>query len=126
MSLAQLRDVGFELLGTSIVAVAFVPWIIEVIWQLRFQARFIAALPEAFRTKLPRHPRSPWLAFLARPRFHLALWRYARRDLPGDSDEILRMKRAFRASLRRELFWVLGAGCVVTILLAGGWRPAGL
>lgn len=112
-----------EWLGTSILGVAFIPWVVEVMWQLWFQARFIEALPESVRASLPSHPRAPWLACLASPPFHLALWRYARRDLPDDPDMILRMKRAYRSSLRRELVWIGGAGCVLVVLLVGGWRP---
>jgi hypothetical protein len=112
-----------ELAGTLIIAVALAPYIFEVLSQLKLQARFMAALPEETRAKLPRHPRSPWLAGAGGPRFQLALWRYVRQELATDPPVIVDYKRRIRASLRRELGFALGAGAVIALLLIAGWRP---
>jgi hypothetical protein len=112
-----------SLAGTLVFGAAFAPWAIEVGWQVRLQARFVAALPARVRGALPRHPARPWLAFLAPARFHLACWRYVRRDLPDDPDVVSRLKRQIRASLRRVTVWGLGAVGVFLTLLATGWRP---
>lgn len=113
----------WALLGGLLLAVSFIPWVVEVCWQLRLQALFVAALPPEVRAALPRHPRRPWLAFLGSPRFQLAFWRYARRELPGDPDPVIALKRRMRASLRRELVWSLGGFAVLGALAAAGWRP---
>jgi hypothetical protein len=115
-----------SLLGSLIVGLAFLPWAVEVLFQVKLQARFLAALPPATRAALPPHPRRPWLAFLSSARFHLALWRYARRDLPEDPDDVLALKRQVRASLRRELVWAVTGIGVAVVMLACGWRPLGL
>jgi hypothetical protein len=113
-----------SLVGTLLLGVAFLPWVAEVFWQARLQPRFLAALPEKTRAALPRHPRRPALAFAASARFHLAFWRFARRDLPEDSETIRQLKRKVRASLRRELAWVLCGASARAVLLAAGWRPS--
>jgi hypothetical protein len=114
-----------KLLGLLIVGVAFLPWIVEVFYQVGLQARFLAAMPPDARAALPAHPRRPALAFLSSTRFHLALWRYARRDLPEDPPDVGTLKRQVRASLRREAFWLLGGLGAVVYLVAKGWRPLG-
>ena len=106
-----------------VIAVAVTPYVIEVLSQLKLQARFMAALPEETRAKLPPHPRSPWLVGAGSVRFYLALWRYLRRDLASDPPVIVELKRRIRASLRRELGFALGAAMVITLLLMAGWRP---
>ena len=106
-----------------VIAVAVTPYVIEVLSQLKLQARFMAALPEETRAKLPPHPRSPWLVGAGSVRFYLALWRYLRRDLASDPPVIVELKRRIRASLRRELGFALGAALVITLLLIAGWRP---
>jgi hypothetical protein len=112
-----------ELVGMLVVAVAVTPYVIEVLSQLKLQARFMAALPDEARAKLPPHPRSPWLVGAGSIRFYLALWRLVRRDVDGDAPLILELKRRIRASLRRELGFALGAALVITLLLVAGWRP---
>jgi hypothetical protein len=109
--------------GTLAVGAGFLPWMVEVAFQLRLQARFIAALPESVRAALPPHPRRPWLAFLGSLRFNLALWRYVRRDLPDDSPTITRLKRQICRSLRREMSWITGGVVVLAVLIATGGRP---
>lgn len=110
-------------LGLLIAAVAFLPWIVEVFYQVGLQARFLTALPPEMRAALPAHPRRPALAFLSSTRFHLALWRYARRDLPEDPPEVAALKHQVRASLRREIVWLAGGLATVAFLVAKGWRP---
>src|SRR3954470_8950627 len=112
-----------ELVGMLIIAVAVAPYAIEVLSQLKLQARFMAALPEETRARLPPHPRSPWLVGAGSIRFQLALWRYVRRDLPTDTPEVVTLKQRIRASLRRELGFALGAALVITLLFVAGWRP---
>jgi hypothetical protein len=112
-----------ELVGMLVIAVAIAPYVIEVLSQLKLQARFMAALPEEARAKLPPHPRSPWLVGAGSLRFQLALWRYVRRDLDADPPVIVELKREIRASLRRELGFALGAALVIALLLIAGWRP---
>jgi hypothetical protein len=114
-----------SLLGLLIIGVAFLPWIVEVFYQVGLQARFIAAMPPDARAALPAHPRRPALAFLSSARFHLAFWRYARRDLPEDPPDVAALKRQVRASLRREFFWLAGGLATVAYLVARGWRPTG-
>jgi hypothetical protein len=114
-----------KLLGLLILGVAFLPWIVEVFYQVRLQARFLAAMPPDARAALPAHPKRPALAFLSSTRFHLALWRYARRDLPGEPPDVAALKRQVRASLRREALWLVGGLAAVVFLVAKGWRPLG-
>jgi hypothetical protein len=111
------------LVETVILGAAFVPWLVEVFFQLRLQARFLAALPEPMRAALPRHPRRPALAFLGSWRFQMAFWRCIRRDLPGDAADIAALKRRMRATMRREAVWVSGGVAVLAVLIAVGWRP---
>jgi hypothetical protein len=112
-----------ELVGMLIIAAAITPYAIEVLSQLKLQADFMAALPEETRAKLPPHPRSRWLVGAGSLRFQLALWRYVRRDVDTDTPAILDYKRRIRASIRRELGFALGAGLVIALLVAAGWRP---
>jgi hypothetical protein len=111
------------LLGLLILGVAFLPWIVEVFYQVGLQARFLAAMPPQARAALPPHPRRTALAFLSSTRFHLALWRYARRDLPEDPPDVAELKRQVRASLRREVLWLVAGLATVAFLVAKGWRP---
>lgn len=117
------RGMDYAMGGTLILFVMFVPWAVEVVVQLRLQARFLAALSEAKRAALPPHPRRPWLAFLGSPRFAWAIWRAFRRDQPDDPDVVVALKRRMRASFRRELVWAPGFVTVLTALLVSGWRP---
>jgi hypothetical protein len=114
-----------SLFGLLIIGVSFLPWIVEVFYQVGLQARFLKAMPPDARAALPAHPKRPALAFLSSTRFHLALWRYARRDLPGDLPDVADLKRQVRASLRREVIWLLAGLAAVAILVAKGWRPLG-
>src|SRR5262245_15755116 len=102
---------------TLIVGASALPWIAEVIVQLRLQSRFLTALPEAARAALPRHPRRPWLAFLGSTRFQVALWRQFRRDLPDDVPAVLTLKRRMRRSLWREAAWVAGLVATGVVML---------
>jgi hypothetical protein len=112
-----------RLVETLILQAAFLPWGVEVVLQLRLQTRLLRALPEATRAALPPHPEHPKLAFLGSARFHLALWRFVRRDLPDDDGRVVVLKRKIRATLRREAVWILGAFTALGAMLARGWRP---
>jgi hypothetical protein len=112
-----------SLLGTLTAALAFLPWVVEVAYQVRLQARFLEALPPETRATLPPHPRRPLLAFLGSTRFQLAVWRSFRRDVPGDPEPVLALKARMRASLRRELAWALGGVAILVVLVRNGWRP---
>jgi len=112
-----------SLFGTLIAGLAFLPWIVEVFFQVRLQARFLEALPAEARAALPRHPGRPTLAFLGSPRFALAVWRSFRRDAPDDPPPVLALKARMRASLRREIAWALGGLAIVVALVRAGWRP---
>jgi hypothetical protein len=113
----------YAMTGTLILFVAFLPWAVEVVVQLRLQTRFLAALSEAKRAALPPHPQRPWLAVLGSPRFALAMWRAFRRDQPDDPETVLALKRRMRASFRRELVWGPSFVTVLAVLVATGWRP---
>ena len=112
-----------SVLGTLIVGVAFLPWIAEVAFQARLQARFLEALPAPDRAALPPHPRQAVLAFLGSPRFAWAVWCSFRRDTPDDPDVVRALKGRMRASLRRELAWALAGFGVLATFVATGWRP---
>jgi hypothetical protein len=112
-----------SLLGTLIACLAFLPWIVEVFFQVRLQARFLEALPAEARAALPRHPRRSLLAFLGGPRFELALWRTWRRDAPGDPPPVLELKARMRRSLQREIAWATGGLAILVVLVRAGWRP---
>jgi len=108
-----------SLIGLAIVGLAFLPWGAEILYQVSLQARFLEALPPATRAALPPHPRRAVLAFLASWRFHLALLRCARRDLPEDPDDVLALKGKVRASLSRELVWALGGLTTAAVVIFG-------
>jgi hypothetical protein len=112
-----------SLFGTLIAGLAFLPWIAEVAWQVRLQARFLEALPPEARAAMPRHPRRPLLAFLGSTRFQLAVWRSFRRADGDDPPPLRELKARMRASLRRELAWALGGVAILVVLVHGGWRP---
>jgi hypothetical protein len=112
-----------SLLGTLIAGLAFLPWIVEVAFQVRLQAHFLEALPVETRAALGRHPRHTLLAFLGSTRFQLAVWRAFRRDTPDDSAPVRELKARMRASLRREIAWALGGIAILIVLVRGGWRP---
>ena len=119
----MFRSPDLPLQGTLILASLAIPYSVEVFFQVWLQARFLAVLPESVRARLPRHPRRPWLAFLAPLRFQIALLRVALRDLTDDSLEVRAWKRRVRASVWRELFLVSSLILVTIVLLSMGWRP---
>jgi hypothetical protein len=111
------------LIGTVILGAAFLPSVLEVMWQTRLLSRFLTVLPDATRAALPPHPSRPWLAVAGSTRFFLAVWRCFRRDFPGDPAPVTTLKRKMRASLHRELVWTGGAATVLVVLIRIGWRP---
>ena len=112
-----------DLLGTLLLAAVFVPYTLDVLGQVRLQARFLAALPAPVRAALPPHPRSPWLAVAGSTRFFFALWRCARRESPHDSDRVRALKREIRSSVLRDLVYFASGSVLVVALVASGWRP---
>jgi hypothetical protein len=120
-----LQNVNMErsLLGTLIAGLAFMPWVVEVFFQVRLQARYLEALPDEARASLPHFPRRPLLGFLGGPRFEIAVWRSWRKDVPGDPPSVLELKARMRASLRREIAWAAGGVAIVAVLVSAGWRP---
>jgi hypothetical protein len=112
-----------SLFGTLIAGLAFLPWVVEVFFQVRLQARFLEALPAEARAALPRHARRPLLALFSGPRFEIALWRSWRRDAPDDPPAVRELKARMRRSFHREIAWAVGGLAVVAALVHGGWRP---
>jgi endonuclease/exonuclease/phosphatase (EEP) superfamily protein YafD len=112
-----------SLMGTLLLGVAFLPWVAEVFWQVRLQPRVLEALPPAARAALPPHPRRAALAFVSSARFQLAFWRLARRELEDDSPRVRALKRQVRASVVRELGWIVVGLGTLAVLVANGWRP---
>jgi len=94
-----------------------------VLRQVPLQARVIAALPPATRAALLPHPRHPWLTVAGSVRFFLALFRWALRDLPGETGEIRALKRKMRWSAFREALFAMGFVIVLVVLVKAGWRP---
>jgi hypothetical protein len=112
------------LVATVILAALGIPYAVEVGYQVWLQAQFLVALPAPVRAALPRHPRRPWLSFLASLRFQIAVLRYALHDLPEDSATVVSWKRRMRASIIRESILVGGLVVAIVVLLVLGWRPA--
>jgi len=112
-----------SLLGTLALGLAFVPYAVEVIFQVRLQADFLMALPPDERASLPPHPRHVWLAPAGSVRFFIALWRTVRSASPTDSPRVAHLKQRIRSSLRREIVWGTTGLLLLTYLLAIGWRP---
>jgi hypothetical protein len=112
-----------SLLGTLIAGLAFLPWIVEVFFQVRLQGRFLEALPPEGHAALPRHARRPLLALFSGPRFELALWRTWRRDVPDDRPAVRALKARMRRSQRRGIAWAVSGLAIVGLLAWAGWRP---
>lgn len=111
-----------QLVAALALGLVMVLYVAEVLWQVRLQARFLAALPVFARAALPPHPRQPWLAFASTPRFAVALWRSFRCDLPDDVAAVIALKRQMRASLRREFVLIALAVLAGGALIALEWR----
>ena len=114
-----------QLTGNLVVAVAALPYVIEILGQLPLLTRVMAALPAEVRAELPPHPRRPHLAVFGSARFFLALFRYALRNDARDPGDMVALKRKMRASAMREALF--GVIFVVAIVMAWrhGWRPLG-
>jgi hypothetical protein len=109
--------------GSLVLAAAALPYVVEVLRQVPLQTRVMAAMPPETRATLPPHPRRPWLAAFGSVRFFLALFRWALRDSPDDTREILSLKRRMRWSALREGLFALGFVTVLVVLVKTGWRP---
>jgi hypothetical protein len=112
-----------QLARTLVAGAIFVPWVVEVLFQVRLLKRFLEALPPEERAALPPHPRRALLGFLGSTRFHLAVWRSFRRDRVGDSGALAALKGHMRDSLWRELGWASAGVATLTVLVSRGWRP---
>jgi hypothetical protein len=112
-----------DLAGSLILFGAALPYVVEVLRQVPLQVRVIAAMSPAARAALPPHPRRPWLTVFGSVRFFLALFRWALRDAPEDSSEILSLKRKMRWSVLREALFGLGLVTALVVLVKLGWRP---
>jgi len=109
--------------GSLVLAAAALPYVVEVLRQVPLQARVMAAMSPEARAALPPHPRHPWLAIFGSVRFFLVLFRWALRDSPDDTREILALKRKMRWSAVREMSFALGFLIVLVVLVKTGWRP---
>jgi len=115
--------VDLDLAGTLIVSGLAIPYVVEILSQLPLLTRMMSALPPEVRARLPPHPARPWLAVFGSARFFIALFRYALRDGPTDSAEMIVLKKRARASAVREAtFGVLLIAAVVGLWHLG-WRP---
>jgi hypothetical protein len=114
-----------QLTGFLVVAVAALPYVLEILRQVPLLTRVMRVLPAEVRAELPPHPRRPELAVFGSARFFLALFRYALRSDVRDPDELVALKRRMRASVAREALF--GIAFVVTAVMAWrhGWRPLG-
>ena len=115
--------VDFQLAGSLIATATAVPYVAEVLGQLRLLARFMSFLPIDARARLPLHPRHPWLAVFSSARFFLALFRYALRNDLHDPSALVALKRKMRASILREAVFGIGFAVALVLLWRGGWRP---
>jgi cation transport regulator ChaB len=112
-----------QLGGFLVVAVAALPYVIEILGQVPLLTRVMSALPAEVRAELPPHPRRPKLAVFGSARFFLALFRYALRNDARDPGELVTLKRKMLASAVREA--VFGMVFIVAVVVAWryGWRP---
>ncbi|HEX3696338.1 MAG TPA: hypothetical protein VH374_13230 [Polyangia bacterium] len=112
-----------QLTGFLVVTIAALPYVVEILTQLPLLNRVVSALPAEVRAELPPHPRRPQLAVFGSARFFLALFRYALRNDPRDSDDIIALKRKMRASAIREALFGLIFIVAVVVAWRQGWRP---
>jgi hypothetical protein len=115
--------VDSQLVGLLITGGVAVPYVVEILRQVPLLTRMVSALPPEVRAGLPRHPRQARLALFGSARFFVALFRYALRNDPEDSREILALKRQVRASAIREAVFGAALAIVVVALWRSGWRP---
>jgi hypothetical protein len=117
--------VDVQLTGFLVVAVAALPYVVEILGQLPLLIRVMSALPAEIRAELPPHPRRPQLAVFGSARFFLALFRYALRTDPRDLGDIVALKRKMRASAVREALFGMVLILAVVVAWRHGWRPLG-
>lgn len=113
----------FQLTGSLIAAAVATPYVVEIVRQLPLLAHMMSVLRDDVRATLPAHPRRPGLAVFGSTRFFLALFRYALRADPGDSIEIIALKRKMRASAIREGLFGVTLVIAAVALWRRGWRP---
>lgn len=117
--------VDVQLTGFLVLAVAALPYVVEILGQLPLLTRVMSALPAEVRAELPPHPRRPRLAVFGSARFFLALFRYALRTDTRDPDDAIALKRRMRASAIREALFGLVFMVAVIVEWRHGWRPFG-
>ena len=117
--------VDVQLTGSLVVALAALPYVVEILMQVPLLTRVMSALPSEVRAELPPHPRRPRLAVFGSARFFLALFRYALRTDPRDPGHIVTLKRKMRASVIREALFGLVFMITVVVAWRHGWRPLG-
>lgn len=110
-------------LKASVVTVAAIPYIVEVLHQLPLLTRVMRALPGDVRARLPPHPRRSTLAVFGSARFFLALFRLGLRRYAGDCPELIELKRRMRASALREAVFGVVFWATAGVLWGHGWRP---
>jgi hypothetical protein len=109
--------------GLLIITAAHVPFLREVVLQLRIASQLYEQLSPAARAAFPDAPTRPALVFLGSARFQLAFWAYVKREEPLDSALQAGFKRALRRSMRRKVIVAVLAFLVACALVAAGWRP---
>jgi hypothetical protein len=120
-----MPPLDIQLTGFLVVAIAALPYVVEILSQVPLLTRVMSALPAEVRAELPPHPRRPQLAVFGSARFFLALFRYALRNDARDPGELVALKRKMRASAVREALF--GMVFIVAVIAAWrhGWRPLG-
>jgi GrpB-like predicted nucleotidyltransferase (UPF0157 family) len=117
--------VDAQLAGFLVVAVAAIPYVVEILGQVPLLTRVMAALPAERRAELPPHPHRAQLAVFGSTRFFLALFRDALRNDVRDSGELVALKRKMRASAVREALFGIIFIVAVVVAWRHGWRPLG-
>ncbi|MEY2930902.1 MAG: hypothetical protein RL033_1651 [Pseudomonadota bacterium] len=109
--------------GMLIITAVHVPFLREVVLQLRTASQLYEQLSPARRAAFPDAPTRPALVFLGSARFQLAFWAYVKREDPLDSALQAGFKRVLRRSMRRKVIVAVLAFLVACALVAAGWRP---
>lgn len=105
------------------VALAHAPFVREVVLQLRIQPRLYGAIAPEVRAGFPASPRDGRLIFVASPRFIAAFRRWLWAEVAGEDAEVAALKRAMRASMRREKIAAIAAFAFAALMWVRGWRP---
>lgn len=109
--------------GMIIIAVIHIPFMREVLLQMRVSSQLYSLLTPARRARFPDAPARPAWLVLASGRFHLAFWAYVKRSDPEDTSLQAALKRALRRSMKRKVIVAVLGFLVACALVAAGWRP---